>query len=53
MMKDRTQTNGDIEKRWASEKRIGPQVPMNEQKPPGVKPEMNPRTRASHSGTSS
>ena len=41
--------NGDIEKRGASEKRVGPQVPMNEQKPPGVKPEVNPRTRPSHS----
>ena len=40
-------------KEGASEKRVGPQVPMNEQKPPGVKPEANPRTRPSHSDLSS
>ena len=39
--------------RGASEKRVGPQVPMNEQKPPGVRPEMNPRTRSNNSNTSS
>ena len=43
----------DLKKRGASEKRVGPQVPMNEQKPPGVKPEVNPRTRPSHSDPSS
>ena len=48
-----TVNDGNIEKRGASEKRVGPQVPMNEQKPPGVKPEVNPRTRASNSNTSS
>ena len=48
-----TVNNGDLEKRGASEKRVGPQVPMNEQKPPGVKPEVNPRTRAGNSNTSS
>lgn len=54
--KDRNYTTvpeRDLEKRGASEKRVGPQVPMNEQKPPGVKPEANPRTRASNSNTSS
>lgn len=45
-------TDGDIEKRGASEKRVGPQVPMNEQKPPGVKPEVNPRIRPSNNNTS-
>lgn len=45
--------DGDLEKRGASEKRVGPQVPMNEQKPPGVKPEVNPRTQANNSNTSS
>ena len=48
-----TVNNGDLEKRGASEKRVGPQVPMNEQKPPGVRPEVNPRTRTSNSNTSS
>ena len=48
-----TVNNGDLKKRGASEKRVGPQVPMNEQKPPGVRPEVNPRTRAGHSNTSS
>ena len=48
-----TVNNGDLEKRGASEKRVGPQVPMNEQKPPGVRPEVNPRTRAGNSNTSS
>ena len=48
-----TVNNGDLEKRGASEKRVGPQVPMNEQKPPGVRPEVNPRTRTSNSKTSS
>ncbi len=48
-----TVNNGDLEKRGASEKRVGPQVPMNEQKPPGVKPEVNPRTQAGNSNTSS
>ena len=45
--------DGDFEKRGASEKRVGPQVPMNEQKPPGVKPQVNPRNRSSNSNTSS
>ena len=49
----RIENDKDLEKRGASEKRVGPQVPMNEQKPPGVKPEVNPRTRPSHSSTSS
>ena len=49
----RRETHGDLEKRGASEKRVGPQVPMNEQKPPGVKPEANPRTQANNSNTSS
>ena len=40
-------------KEGASEKRVGPQVPMNEQKPPGVRPEVNPRTRTGNSNTSS
>ncbi len=48
-----TVNNGDLKKRGASEKRVGPQVPMNEQKPPGVRPEVNPRTRAGNSNTSS
>lgn len=54
--KDRNYTtvnDGDVEKRGASEKRVGPQVPMNEQKPPGVKPEVNPRSRSNNSNTSS
>ena len=46
-------TDGDLIKEGASEKRVGPQVPMNEQKPPGVRPEVNPRTRAGNSNTSS
>ena len=49
----RIENDKDLEKRGASEKRVGPQVPMNEQKPPGVKPEANPRTRPSDSSTSS
>ena len=49
----RDENYGDLRKRGASEKRVGPQVPMNEQKPPGVKPEVNPRTRAGNSNTSS
>lgn len=49
----RAENHGDVEKRGASEKRVGPQVPMNEQKPPGVKPEVNPRTQANNSNTSS
>ena len=48
-----TVNNGDLIKKGASEKRVGPQVPMNEQKPPGVRPEVNPRTRAGNSNTSS
>ena len=48
-----TGNNGDVEKRGASEKRVGPQVPMNEQKPPGVKPQVNPRSRSGNSNTSS
>ena len=48
-----TGNDGDLIKKGASEKRVGPQVPMNEQKPPGVRPEVNPRTRAGHSNTSS
>ena len=48
-----TGNNGDVEKRGASEKRVGPQVPMNEQKPPGVRPEVNTRTRAGNSNASS
>lgn len=40
-------------KEGASEKRVGPQVPMNEQKPPGVKPQVNPRNQSSNSNTSS
>ena len=54
--RDRNYTTGkdeDYYKRGASEKRVGPQVPMNEQKPPGVKPEVKPRTRASNANTSS
>ena len=45
--------NKEYIKEGASEKRVGPQVPMNEQKPPGVKPEANSRTRPSHSDPSS
>ena len=41
--------NSTTIKKGASEKRVGPQVPMIGQKPPGVKPEVNPRTRASES----
>ena len=52
-MRYTTENYGDVEKRGASEKRVGPQAPMNEQKPPGVKPEVNPRTRTSNSNTSS
>ena len=48
-----TGNDGDVEKRGASEKRVGPQVPMNEQKPPGVKPQVNPRSRSNNSNTSS
>ena len=48
-----TVNDRELEKRGASEKRVGPQVPMNEQKPPGVRPEVNPRTRASNANTSS
>ncbi len=48
-----TENYEDWKKRGASEKRVGPQVPMNEQKPPGVRPEVNPRTRAGNSNTSS
>ncbi len=47
------ENDGNWEKRGASEKPVGPQVPMNEQKPPGVKPEENPRTQASNSDPSS
>ena len=49
----RIENDKDLEKRGASEKRVGPQVPMNEQKPPGVKPEVNPRTQANNSNNTS
>ena len=49
----RTENHGDLEKYGASEKRVGPQVPMNKQKPPGVKPEVNSRTRTGNPNTSS
>ena len=55
-IRDRDETivnNGDLKTRGASEKRVGPQVPMNKQKPPGVRPEVNPRTRTGNSNTSS
>lgn len=42
-------SNSTTIKKGALEKRVGPEVPMNEQKPPGVKPEVSPRTQARES----
>ena len=59
-----TGNNGDYEKRGASEKPLGRQIPMNEQKasrkfpmneqkPSSIKPETNPHSQASKSNQSS
>lgn len=59
-----TENHGDLEKRGASEKPLGRQIPMGEQKasrkfpmneqtPSGIKPETNPHSQASKSNQGS